>query len=514
VQLESDSTCTDQVGAPEGFPLPSLGAVVDERYRITRCIGTGGMGAVFEAEQLSVGRRCALKFLRAELAGASRSTARFLRESRLLGKLEHEHLTAVLDAGTYLGKSPYLVMEYLEGRTLRQVLAAEGSLSVEATLDIMLQVCRGMAYVHAQGIVHRDLKPANLMVIALSSGRPWVKILDFGIARESNAAHEHLTPSGADLGTAHYMSPEQARGAKDLDYRSDVYALGTIMYEALTGSRLHVGDSYNAVIFHLLTQPHRPLEELMPAGQAAVVTLVERCLQKEPARRFADAGELAEALNALSLVPPASAGSSPRKASGRAESGAPRRWYAWSTCLLAGSLIGSLVTLGTAALFRPTSEARQTPSRENASAGPVMSGQVPSESVGVRVVPEPSPTPTPAGSPTSSLRTFTGEEEGVKAATRESPTGVIGARLRRDTHGAIGPSSSMDVVGTRTLPTHVPNAAPGEPPAIPSNETPRTISTDADAHASTDQKALEPAAVNLPAGDPFPFVTSNPYGAN
>lgn len=336
--LGNDPTSTEEADAPEGFALPSLRTVIDGRYRITRSIGAGGMGAVFEAEQLAVGRRCALKFLRAELIGRSRSAARFHREARLLGKLEHEHLTAVLDYGTYLGKSPFLVMEYLEGRTLKQVFEEQAPLPLELALEILLQVARGMAYVHRQQVVHRDLKPANLMLITRSDERPWVKILDFGIARDWQEVEGQLTPSGAELGTAHYMSPEQARGAKQIDPRSDVYALGAIAYEALTGARVHPGDSYNEVIFHLLTQPHRPLCEVSPTCPAAVQAMIERCLEKEPGRRYMDAGELADELAHLRLQMDAEPSSQGSRRRARTSFRGRAKWLA------TGAFLGSGMT--------------------------------------------------------------------------------------------------------------------------------------------------------------------------
>ncbi|MEO8181072.1 MAG: serine/threonine-protein kinase [Deltaproteobacteria bacterium] len=338
----SDPTRTEEPAREEVLPAHSPGTVIDGRYRIVRSIAAGGMGAVFEAELVSVGRRCALKFLRSELAARPRSAARFGREARLLGKLQHEHLTAVLDYGSHLGESPYLVMEYLEGRTLKQLLAAEGRLPVERALEVILQLARGMAYVHAQQVVHRDLKPENLMLLERSDGRPWVKILDFGIARRLQDTNGQITRSGAELGTAHYMSPEQARGTKLVSSSSDVYAIGAIAYEALSGARVHPGDSYNAVIFQLLTQPHRPLRELARDCPPELASIVERCLEKDASRRYADADSLASALAALPMAQPAAtAGCSPASTL-RAWARRPFawRWGAASSVLAAAVVVG------------------------------------------------------------------------------------------------------------------------------------------------------------------------------
>lgn len=491
--LGNDATSAEEAEAPEGFALPSLGTVIDGRYRITRSIGAGGMGAVFEAEQLAVGRRCALKFLRAELIGRSRSASRFRREARLLGKLEHEHLTAVLDYGAYLGKSPFLVMEYLEGRTLKQVFEQEAPLPLDRALEILLQVARGMAYVHRQQVVHRDLKPANLMLLARSDERPWVKILDFGIARGWQELGGQLTPSGAELGTAHYMSPEQARGAKRVDPRSDVYALGAIAYEALTGARVHPGDSYNEVIFHLLTQPHRPLREVAPTCPAPVQAMVERCLEKDPEGRYVDAGELADELAQLCLQTgderrPDAATPRHRSVRGR---GARARW------LVTGALLGSGMTSAVGVLTMrdgtPGSSGNAgslqyaSPSVKDAE-HPAIRASLLARGPGL-----PSEPPTAAPAPEANSAPSASASPTVEAVA--PGTSTEGGSLLRSRRG--------------TAPV-APQPARAEPPQETSGH--RGAPTSAES-ASNPATVPAPVASSSPAGSPR-FLTSNPYGAN
>src|SRR5690606_6864690 len=281
--------------APDELPLPRPGEIVGGRYQILRWIGGGGMGVVYEAVQEELGRRYAIKFLRRELASRPRALARLQREARLLGGMSHDHLTQVFDFGRYRERAAYIVMEYLEGQTLRAVLDQSGPLHLGLALTVMRQVAMGMAYAHAHGVVHRDLKPENLMLTSASDGSPRVKILDFGIAQQIGPLQTRLTPTGAELGTYHYMSPEQARALKTLTAASDVYSLGVICYELLSGKRPHPGESYAEVMFHLLTQPPVPLDAACPASLRA---LIDRCLRTDPGERYQSAEELLEALNA------------------------------------------------------------------------------------------------------------------------------------------------------------------------------------------------------------------------
>jgi serine/threonine-protein kinase len=274
-----------------------LGQVFAGKYRLERWLGRGGMGEVYEARHVVVGRRFAVKFLHPELARGSESVSRFLREAQAAGALDNPHLVAVLDFDTAADGSPFLVMEYLSGESLAATLAREGALPLRRTLSILLQVCDGLEVAHRAGIVHRDLKPDNLFVTRQRDGSDLIKILDFGIAKLVDPGPQGgVTRSGAVLGTPFYMAPEQARGEKSVDLRVDLYALGVVAYQLLSGQMPHPGDGYNAILAHILTQPIPPLRELCPELPGALIDVIERTLSSDPARRPASAAELERAL--------------------------------------------------------------------------------------------------------------------------------------------------------------------------------------------------------------------------
>jgi serine/threonine-protein kinase len=276
--------------------LVRTNSTIANKYQIVRLIKSGGMGEVYEARHLRLGRRVAIKFLRPTIAQDAAYKARFDREASTAGSLEHENIAALFDIGSDEHGVPFLVMEYVAGETLRALIDESSPLPVPRAIAIALQVCAGLQAAHARGIVHRDLKPDNLMVCARTDGRDWVKILDFGIARQlHDPAHPEVTATGVVLGTAHYMSPEQARD-ETIDTRSDVYALGAILYELLSGEKVHPGDTYNAVIYHVLRKDFVPLDSLRPTLPSDLVQVVHRSLAAQPAERFASAEEFADNL--------------------------------------------------------------------------------------------------------------------------------------------------------------------------------------------------------------------------
>ena len=278
-----------------------IGELVGSKYRIVRMLAEGGMGVVYEAHHTVVRRRFAVKFLRPDLAERRDILTRFQREAEAAGALESEHIAASVDFGIVPDGTPYIVMEYLVGESLAALLEREGRLPVARAADLVAQAGRGIQIAHGSGIIHRDLKPQNLFVCRRQDGTDLLKILDFGVAKlqaidEMNAS----TRTGTVLGTVAYMSPEQARGDKIVDQRSDVYALGAILYELVSQKKPHPGESHNAVLHHIATQAAVPLESVQPELPQAFVEIVARSLSSDPATRPPSAEALAEALASFS----------------------------------------------------------------------------------------------------------------------------------------------------------------------------------------------------------------------
>ena len=269
-----------------------LGSIFIGKYKIERQLGAGGMGEVFAATHIDLADRVAIKVLNAEVAGRQEAVDRFLREAQASVRLKGEHVARVFDVGRTSDGAPYMVMEYLEGADLMTMFRQRGRMPAHEVVDYVLQTCEGMAEAHAQAIVHRDIKPANLFVSHRPDGSPVVKVLDFGISKALDRDLQ-LTSSQAMLGTPAYMSPEQLRASRDVDTRTDVWSLGVVMYELLSGHYPFMAESFGDLVIQVVTQPAARLAGDVPAGLAAAVA---RCLERAPAARFQTVSDLAAAI--------------------------------------------------------------------------------------------------------------------------------------------------------------------------------------------------------------------------
>jgi eukaryotic-like serine/threonine-protein kinase len=277
--------------------LVQVGELIAGKYRLEHKIGSGGMGVVYAATHVQLEQRVALKFLFDDAARDPELLARFWREARAVVRIQSEHVARVMDIGELPGGAPYIVMEYLEGDDLENVVKRGGPLPVADAVRFLLQACEALAEVHAQGIVHRDIKPANLFLAARPDGTTLVKLLDFGISKAAPVwASDSLTNTRAVIGSPRYMSPEQLRSSRDVDQRADVWALGVTLFELLGGASPFARGTMPEVCASILKDEPLSLTELRPGLPPGLESVIRRCLAKEPEGRYRNVAELAIAL--------------------------------------------------------------------------------------------------------------------------------------------------------------------------------------------------------------------------
>ena len=273
------------------------GDVLDGKFRVERVLGEGGMGVVVAATHLALGQLVALKFMLPQALKSKDNVARFEREARAVVRLRSEHVARVTDVGRLQNGAPYIVMEFLEGNDLDDVIEQAGPLPVDVAIDYVLQACEAIAEAHALGIVHRDLKPTNLFLTRRVSGKPLVKVLDFGISKSATVGEDlSLTSTTQTMGSPNYMSPEQLRSARNVDHRTDIWALGAILYELLTRQVPFVAETVTQLSVMVVTEEPRPIAELRPDVPPGLVAAIMRCLEKDRDRRFQSVSELAAAI--------------------------------------------------------------------------------------------------------------------------------------------------------------------------------------------------------------------------
>lgn len=279
-------------------PDPMLGRTFAGKYKIQKKLGEGGMGSVYQAQQEPIDRLVAVKVLLGKLAEDDIAVKRFEQEARAVSKMQHPNTVTIYDYGKTEDGRLYIVMEFLKGRTLSDLLRKEGNLDPLRAVRIIRQVCASLHDAHAAGIIHRDLKPDNIFLTEVGGDKDWVKVLDFGVAKLANESAATLTQTGMIFGTPKYMSPEQAEG-RQLDYRADIYALGVVMFELLVGRPPFLADTPVALLLKHIQEPVPPFRQMRPDLQvsAELEAVVRKMLAKLPEQRHDDVSALANELD-------------------------------------------------------------------------------------------------------------------------------------------------------------------------------------------------------------------------
>ncbi len=295
--------------APPQVPV-QIGDVLLGKYVVERVIGAGGMGVVVAVRHRELNELYAMKFMLPAALVNPQAVERFVREARAAARLKSEHVASVTDVGRLETGSPYMVMEHLTGKDLEKILEESGPIGTVTAATYVMQACDAIAEAHDAGIVHRDLKPANLFLTKRPSGSPCVKVLDFGISKSVNPDEQagSMTRTTAIMGSPYYMSPEQMRSSKNVDARTDIWALGVILYQLTTGRVPFPGDTITEVCSGVLSEEMPAIVPVFPNVSPEFEAIVRRCLAKRPEHRFQNARELMAALATIAGANPGTSG--------------------------------------------------------------------------------------------------------------------------------------------------------------------------------------------------------------
>jgi serine/threonine protein kinase len=329
-----------------------VGSVLQDAYQVTRLIGQGGMGTVYEATQTRLKKRVAIKVMDRKLAENAEALARFQREIQVTAKLAHPNIIQVSDFGTAPTGEPYLVMEYLDGEDLEQRLARVGRLPLDSAVSIVKQLASALAVTHAESIVHRDLKPANVFLVKVPGHTDFVKVVDFGISKVLKASAAKLTAAAMVVGTPEYMAPEQAAGKVDqIDHRSDQWSLACIAWHMLVGQQPFFGPDVNTILRQVMEGEPPPLgPKLAALLPVEIDSVLRRALSKRQQDRyptitaFARAFEAAAASQPPAPTRPPVAAAPGKSDAPRARGGERRRW-GWLVAIVLAAAVGVGVAL-------------------------------------------------------------------------------------------------------------------------------------------------------------------------
>ena len=464
----------------------NTGDILAGKYRVDRVLGEGGMGVVAAAWHKQLEQRVAIKFLLPEALDSEQTLARFSREARAAVKIRSEHVARVIDVGNLETGAPYMVMEYLEGSDLSARLKSDGPLPIQQAVEFVLHACDAVAEAHGYGIIHRDLKPSNLFVITRPDGTEAVKVLDFGISKTKGAADKGMTSTHQMMGSPFYMSPEQMRSARGVDHRTDIWSLGVILFELLTGTYPFDGDTIPDLFANIINTPARLLRQVRPDAPQGLEAVISRCLQKDPDQRFTNVAELTAALSPFgpvevqsivgrisrvvglsSMPPPApTAAAVPQEASGAGA--APATKTSWSETgrgqlpksrpwLIGLSVVAALVLAASALVFAGILRrgGEPAPSAEPAAAGESAALPAYQDVPLPELIAAPAPAPRPSAS--------------ANAAPQKEPSVAPSRAKRRTTSHRSAPVEVTPVPAA--APTPVP--APRPPAAKPAPPRPK-----------------------------------------
>jgi Serine/threonine protein kinase len=451
-------------------------ALLDGRYRILRLLGEGGMGAVYLASHVGLGRDVAIKFLHAEFISREDIVGRFRREAQAAAAIRHKNIIEVFDVGMSPQGEPFLVMEYLEGESLAGLLKRVGPLSLGAACAVMEPALQALQAAHRKGIVHRDLKPDNIFLAYQEGEPPVVKIIDFGISKFTQGDPDKWrTRTGAVMGTPAYMSPEQARGSASLDHRTDLYSMGTILFEMLTGGLPFAGTNFAEYLSAMLIEEPRAPQSVHAGFPSEAEPLVRKALAKDPDQRFQNATEMLDALTALPSydarqerltllastleVRGFAAGdlgqalSKPGKLTG--DKATPSRLRSASTALTRGGVWRWVVLGAAVALAAGLALWVRRPTQAPALSPPIASQPVPSAPIVSPLAPVPVPPPAPPTEPAALPRA---ESAGADIASKSSVASEKSSKEK-----------SRSGVGGRPVSSALPARAAAAPAAVDPN---------------------------------------------